>query len=108
RQDVHPVALQPGRADPCIIAWKHGDFETAIAVKQRWVGAVQAQAFASDLEVRDLRAVLGCRFVLGDLQTCRIKELRQTLELLALRLVQVSKIQTRGSQKIRKIDEVIV
>src|SRR5205085_705077 len=72
------------------------------------IGALQPQTFARDLEVRNLRAVLGCGFVLGDLQTSRVKKLRQAFELLALWLAQGSKVQARRGQKIGKVDEIIV
>ena len=106
--DVNAALLQPGRADAGAVAGQHGDLESAVAVEQGRVVAVEGQPFLRDLEVGNPRAVLGGRLVLADLEALGVEEGGQALELLAFRRPSVPRTELDGRQEVGDGQEVVV
>ena len=65
-EDEDAAVLEPELADGGGVARGFGDFEAAVGVEQRGVGAVVLHVFAVDDEVGDLGAVFGGGFELLD------------------------------------------
>src|SRR5262249_54830685 len=82
REDISSAALEPRRADAGAIACRHRELEATIGFDHRGPGA--RAALLSDLEVRNLRAVLGRREVLRHLEVRGLEERGHLLERLAL------------------------
>src|ERR1051326_4131701 len=84
REHIHTATIEPGRADPRAVAWKHRNLKSAVSVKQGRVLSVQLHTLAGHLEIRNPRSVFGLCFVLRNLQSFSVEVSRQALQLFPL------------------------
>ena len=78
--DVDASLLEPGRADGGSVGGTHGDLESAVAVEQGRILAVEGEILAGHLEIGDAGAVLRDGLVLRDGQALGVEERGELLE----------------------------
>ncbi len=106
--DVHAPLLEPGRADGGSIRRAHGDLETAVAVEQRRVLAVEDEVLAGDLEIGDAGPVLRDGLVLRDGQALGVEERGELLEPLGRSAARGADRQGIRGQEVGGVQEIVV